>query len=245
MPATQRRRRPPPRRPPPRRRPGGAERKAAPASTGRLLLAAVGVIGALVAWRVGSAVLGGDEPELPGAGTQVTASPTPTEEGRAGVPASTAEVAEDFPLPAIGTRLEFKILGLGDDPQRCTAVGLLVGDDQRTVYHHLCGRDADARSDVYFFLIRIVNHSGAAQPIALDNFALATRDGGRLQALDVESAGASSEHYFPERIELGRDSRIKRFVAFDATPAFTPASLTYVDGSQALIVHLRGTWVGA
>lgn len=195
-------------------------------------------------WRVASALLGAGEPELPSGGA-ITGSPTPTEDGRDGVPASTAEVAADFPLPAVGTRLEFKILGLGDDPQRCEAVGLLVGDEQRTAYHHLCGKDVDAGSDVYFFLVRIVNHSDTAQPIALASFEMTTREGGTLPALDVETAGATRQHYFPERIELGPDSRIKRFVAFDGSPPFTPARLTYVDGTQALAVHLRGTWVGA
>ena len=66
-----------------------------------------------------------------------------------------------------------------------------------------------------------------------------------LQALDVEAADAAREHYFPEHVDLGPDSRIKRFVAFDGSPAFTPARLTYVDGTQALVIHLRGTWVGA
>ncbi|HEX6230387.1 MAG TPA: hypothetical protein VF029_01585 [Actinomycetota bacterium] len=169
---------------------------------------------------------------------------TPTENGQTGVPASTAEVEADFPLPALGTRLEFKILGLGDDPRRCTAVGIEVGGDQRTVYHHLCGKDTDAGSDVYFFLVRIVNHSGTAQPIALANFELRTEEGLTLRALDLGSANATRQHYFPERIDLGPESRIKAFVAFDGSPAFVPGRLTYVDGTQALIVHLRGTWVG-
>lgn len=243
MPAKQQRRRPPPRRPPPRRRPSAGDRSAQPTKSSRWILVAVGVIGALVAWRVISAVVGG-EPELP-SGAVGTASPSPTEGGDSGVPASTAEVAADFPLPALGTRLEFKILGLGDDPQRCTAVGFVVGDDQRTVYHHLCGKDVEAGSDVYFFLVRLVNHSDSAQPIALANFEIATKEGATLPALDVESANATREHYFPEHIDLGSDSRIKAFVAFDGSPAFTPARLTYVDGTQALVVHLRGTWVGA
>jgi len=202
-----------------------------------------GLLGVLLVWRVASALFGGGEPGLPsGGGTP--ASPTPTDDGGNGVPASTVEVAEDFPLPAIGTRLEFKILGLGDDPKRCEAVGLLVGDDQRTAYHHLCG-DAEAGTDVYFFLVRIVNHSDAAQPIALASFEMTADGGDTLPALDVETANATREHYFPERIELGPDSRIKKFVAFDGSPPFTPARLTYVDGTQALVIHLRGTWIGA
>ncbi|HZD18360.1 MAG TPA: hypothetical protein VE669_09495 [Actinomycetota bacterium] len=202
-----------------------------------------GLIAALVAWRVISAVLG-SEPELP-SGTVASGTPTTIEGNGNGVPASTAEVAADFPLPALGTRLEFKILGLGDHPQRCTAVGFVVGGDQRTVYHHLCGKDADARSDVYFFLVRIVNHSGLARPIARANLEIATQQGRTLPALDVESANATRAHYFPEGVELGPDSRLKAFVAFDASPAFTPARLLYADGTQALVIHLRGTWVGA
>lgn len=205
---------------------------------------AVGVIGALVAFRVVSAAVGGRDSDLPTGGA-ATGTLTPTEDGPTGVPASTAEVEADFPLPAFGTRLEFKILGLGDDPKRCTAVGLLVGDDQRTAYHHLCGKETEAGTDVYFFLVRIVNHSATAQPIALANFQIETQEGGTLPALDVESANATRAHYFPERVELGPDSRVKAFVAFDGSPAFIPARLTYADGTQALTVHLRGTWVGA
>ena len=212
--------------------------------TSRWIVAGAVLIGALVAWRVVSAVVGGGEPELP-SGAAFTGTPTPTDDGETGVPASTAEIAADFPLPALGTRLEFKILGLGDKPQRCKAVGFIVGDDQRTVYHHLCGKDVDPGTDVYFFLVRIVNHSDAAQPIALSNFEIGTTEGATLQALDVETADAAREHYFPEHVDLGPDSRIKRFVAFDGSPAFTPARLTYVDGTQALVIHLRGTWVGA
>jgi hypothetical protein len=228
MSARQQRRRPPPRRAAARRASPTAR---APKGGGRWILVAVGLIGVLVAWRVVSAVVGGDE-ELPsGTAPRTTATPT--------------EVAADFPLPAIGTRLELKILGLGDDPKRCTAVGLQVGDDQRTVYHHLCGRGAEEESDVYFFLVRIVNHSPTAQPIALRNLEITTEGGETRPALDVESAGATRAHYFPERVELGPDSRVKAFVAFDGSPGFTPARLTYADGTQALVVHLRGTWVGA
>lgn len=212
--------------------------------TGRWIAIGAVLIGALVAWRVVSAVVGGGEPELP-SGTAATDTPTPTGDGGTGVPASTTEVAADFPLPALGTRLEFKILGLGDKPQRCEAVGFIVGDDQRTVYHHLCGKDVERGTDVYFFLVRVVNHSGTPQPIALGNFEIATTEGRTLRALDVEAADATREHYFPERVDLGPDSRIKRFVAFDGSPAFTPARLTYADGAQALVIHLRGTWVGA
>ena len=143
-------------------------------------------------------------------------------------------VASSFARPAIGERLELRVLSLGDDPSRCEAVSLRVGGEVRTAYHHGCaGRDAD----LAFFLVRLTGLAADPLTVDLDGFELVTKDGRRLTPLDLKDLARR----FPVEMALGPDVSRKGWVVFDDPGV--PLSLRYADADQELAVRFRGTWL--
>jgi hypothetical protein len=199
-------------------------------------LVAIGCIALL--WFVFTS--GGDEPS-----PSPTASPTATGGGpTAAGPTATgsngggstgagsdATVAARFPRPAVGERLELRVLSLGDDPQRCEAVGLQLGDEVRTVYHHECAGRPD---DISFFLIRMTGRDDQPVTVALDRFELVTEDGETLEPLEL----ADVNKRFPDEVALGPDVSRKGWVLFKLEGH--PNSLKYQD--ELLVVRFPGSW---
>ena len=150
-----------------------------------------------------------------------------------------------FPLPAAGA-LEVKVLALGDDPQNCVPVSLLIHGEVRTVYHHDClGHGSGPVADPYFFLVRVTNRSGGPQYIVLSSFDVRSSDGTSVQALDASTAGATPTRYFPASITLGPDAGVKGWVAFDGSSGFAPESLRYAGDAGSFVVRFRGPWQAA
>lgn len=122
----------------------GRDRRLGPASGGcPLNLAPRGGWGRrlLIVRRMVPALLGGADPATP-RGSSDTSSTGPIVAGDA-PPAPEGSRSSVFPATLAGTRLELKVVGLGDHPPRCRAQLLLVGDEERSVFHHRCasGRD--------------------------------------------------------------------------------------------------------
>ena len=143
-------------------------------------------------------------------------------------------VAASFAQPAIGDRLELRVLSLGDDPSLCEAVSLRLDGEVRTAYHHDCvRRDAG----LAFFLVRLTGLAADPVTVDLDGFELVTKDGRRLTPLDLKDLARR----FPAEIALGPDVSRKGWVVFDDPGV--PLSLRYADADQELAVRFRGTWL--
>ena len=198
------------------------------------------VLGLLVIWRLGHLIAGdgsGGEPLPTGGSSTSTASPTPGESTT-----SHGSVAAIFPGPVNGARLELKVFGLGNTPEACTPADLTSNGATRTVYHHDCADLSGPAATAYFFLVTVTNVSDATVPVELGNFSVARSDGGTLSALDA--ANATYDRPFVS-VDLLPGASAKGWVIFDGSQAFTPSSLSYRDGDQALTVRFRGTWVSS
>lgn len=181
---------------------------------------------------------GGDEataPELGATGptgmNAVPFAPLPPE----------GSVTETFPAAAGGTRLELKVIALGDDPDVCRAEALLIEGDERTAYHHGCAHQEDI--DRVFFLVRLTNTTDQRVSVVLDRFLVVGADGELHETLPVPPVGVSSTRFFPQKATLGAGVALKRWVTIDGSDGERPARLVYEDGPETLVVRFRGRWV--
>jgi hypothetical protein len=221
--------------PPPRgsKGPSTGTKARAWASLGGIILGVV-----LLLW-IGTRLLGGggDEPLTPtgptgptGAGSVPFASPPPP-----------GSVRDTFPLPAIGARLELKVIALGDKPSACVAESLRIGGDVRSVYHHRC--PDDEAIDRLYVLVRVTNLSEGRVPLQLSDFTLRADDGKEYEALATPPVGVPATRFFPQTATIGPDVGFKRWVTFDGSDVERPADVTYEDGPESLSVRFRGDWV--
>ena len=191
----------------------------------------------LLLW-LGSRVLhgGGD------GGDGLPTAPTgPT--GTSGVPYASppppGSVSATFPRAGVGTRLEIRVNALGDRPSVCTAEGLLIGGDLRTVYHHRCGGED---FDRYYFLVEVTNVSNGRVPVSVGGFVVVDVGGEVHEALPNPPSGAPATRFFPVSLRLGPDASIRRWVTIDGSDGDRPDRLVYTDGPERFIIRFRGTW---
>lgn len=168
--------------------------------------------------------------------------PTSTPSGQAGGGGPFATVSADFPGAAVGP-VDLKVVALGDHPDRCTAAGLVIGGDVRTVYHHDCDANGSPeRPTAYFFFVSITNHRAAPETVTLGELELRTADGRSLHPFSADAVGFTASRYFPSALTIASDATAKGWVAFDGQPAATPESLAWVTDRGSLIVRFDGTW---
>jgi hypothetical protein len=229
----------PVRRTPPPRRPT-AGRSSTPAQGLRIwVIAGVAVIGLLLVWRVGAAVFGAGEGDAPPAASG-TSGGTATPPGGEASPAPPGSHTETFPTSVLGTRLELRVIALGDHPDRCTAESLRLGGDVRTVYHHLCR--AEPGLDRYYFLVQLTNVTDARVTVELDRFSVVNTKGRSLEVLETIPPESNTARFFPPSVGIVTDGRLKRWVTVDGTDGSVPAKLTYEDGAESLTVRFQGEW---
>ena len=238
-------RRPPPRKPPGKkpalvrfrdRSAGKTEGSKISARTG--LIVAGSVIGLLIVVRLGASLLSG-EPQAPSA----TGGPAPT--GTVGTgdapPPPAGSRSSNFPIAVDGTRLQLKVIALGDHPAECAAESLQVGTVVRTVYHHRC--ISEDQSDRYFFLVQITNLADARVYVSLDNFSIATSSGSSRVPFATPPLGSDSTRFLPASRAIAAEQVLKGWITVDGTDGFIPVGLTYADGEETLTVAFDGTWV--
>lgn len=228
----------PPRGVPPRR-PGrrGAEPDAGRAVRAWATLGAGALALLLLLWLGSRLLHGGDG----NGGGPPTAPTGPT--GASGAPYASppppGSVSATFPRPALGTRLEVKVDALGDRPSVCTAEGLLIGGDLRTVYHHRCGGED---FDRYYFLVEVTNRSGGRVPVTVEGFTVIDAGSETHEALPNPPPGAPATRFFPRSLTLGPGATLRRWVTIDGSDAGRPDRLVYTDGPERFIIRFRGTW---
>ncbi len=225
---------------PPPRRPGTTDAPArAKAARAWGVLAGGALLFLLLLWGATRLLSGGGDETTPpelgatgptGAGA-VPFAPLPPE----------GSVAVAFPSAAEGTRLELKVIALGDDPDVCRAEALLIRGDERTAYHHGCAHDEDI--DRAFFLVRLTNTTDRRIPVALDRFTVVGADGETHGALPVPPLGVSSSRFFPQTATLGAGVALTRWVTIDGSDGERPVRLVYQDGPETLTVRFKGRWV--
>ena len=243
--APERAKRPAPRRTATRSRPAGSRsrsngspERSAPVRRTWLLVGGA-ILGLLLVWRVIPALLGGAaEPTTPD-GSPSTSSTGPILSGEAPPPPAGAK-SEAFPAVLDGTRLQLKVITLGDDPRRCQAELLEVGDGRRAVFHHRCVEEDGL--DRYFFFVRLVNLTEGRVTVELDRFEVKAPGGARVP-LDSIPGWSSSEKFFPPSDGIVPGGSLKGWITVDGTDGFLPKSLTYVDGEERLTVEFDGRWV--
>jgi hypothetical protein len=216
---------------------GAAERETPVRRT--WLLVGGAILGLLLIWRLVPALVGGgSEPAEPPDSTR-TSSTGPILAGEAPpAPAGARSVA--FPAVLDGTRLQVKVVTLGDDPRRCRAELLEVGDDRRAVFHHRCVEEGGI--DRYFFFVRLVNLTDGRVTVELDRFEVLAPGGARVP-LDSIPGWSSSEEFFPPSDGIVPGGSLKGWITFDGTDGFRPKGLTYADGKERLTVEFEGRWV--
>jgi hypothetical protein len=197
------------------------------------------VLGLLILLWLGTRLLGG------GGGDEELALGEPTgSTGVGGVPYASpppeGSVGDTFPLPAIGTRIELKVIALGDQPGACVAESLRIGGDVRTVYHHRCPTE---EIDRLYILVRLTNLSDGRVPLELTDFTLRADDGREYEALATPPVGVPATRFFPQTATIGPGATFKRWVTFDGSDVERPGKLTYEDGPEALSVRFQGDWV--
>lgn len=184
---------------------------------------------------------------LRGGGEEGPPSPTgPTGPAATGAapfasPPPAGSVAATFPRAALGTRLELKVVGVGDDPSVCVAEGIRVGDDVKSVYHHDC-EDAE-EIDRAYFLVRVTNTSDGRVPVGVDGFTVTDVGGEEHAALAAPPVGAPTTRFFPPELVLGPGASVTRWVTIDGSDGDRPERLTYRDGPERLEIRFRGAWV--
>jgi len=204
------------------------------------VIVGVAVIGLLVVWRVASALLGGaEDASLPVASG--TSGPSDAPPGGDAPPAPPGALAETFPTAVLGTRLELRVIALGDHPDRCSAESLRLGGDVRTVFHHRCAGEPDL--DRYYFLVQLTNLTDARVTVELDRFSIAAPGDQEREALGSIPPEANMARFFPPSTGIVASGRLKRWVTVDGTDGFLPTALTYADGEESLTVHFEGDWV--
>ena len=215
----------------------GAEQQAPVRRTWLLVVGAI--LGLLLVWRVIPALLGGAAESGTPDASPSTSSTGPILAGEA-PPAPPGTESASFPAAVGGTRLEAKVITLGDDPRRCRAELLNTGNDERAVFHHRCGQEGGL--DRYFFLVRLVNLTEGRVTVELDRFEVGT-PGGAQVALDTIPEWSSSAKFFPPSDAIVPGGSLKGWITVDGTDGFVPKSLTYADGEERLTVEFDGRWV--
>jgi hypothetical protein len=246
----QRNRPSPTRRPPPRDAPGKkpalvrfqdrsagkTEGSKFSARTG--LLVAGGLIGFLIVLRLGASLLSGDPQAVTATGGT---GPTGIVGSGDAPPPPPGSRSSNFPTAVDGTRLQLKVIALGDDPAECAAESLEVGNVIRTVYHHRCS--SEDPTDRYFFLVQVTNLADARVYVSLENLSISTSTGSSRVALATPPLGSDSTRFLPESRAIAAEQVLKGWITVDGTDGFIPAGLSYADGEEALIVAFDGTWV--
>ena len=192
----------------------------------------------LVLWAGSRLLHGGD-----GDGGVALTGPTAATGATGGAYASPpppGSVSATFPGAALGTRLEVKVNALGDRPSVCTAEGLLIGGDLRTVYHHRCGGED---LDRYYFLVEVTNVSDGRVPVSVEDFAVVDVGGEIHEPLPNPPPGAPATRFFPTSLTLGPGATLKRWVTIDGSDGDRPDRLIYADGPERFTIRFRGTWV--
>ena len=240
--APERAKRPVPRRTTTRARPapssnGGSEHRAPVRRTWLLVVGAV--LALLLVWRVIPALLGGAaDPGTP-EDSSSTSSTGPILAGEA-PPAPPGAHSTAFPAVLDGTRLQLKVITLGDDPRRCHAELLETADGPRAVFHHQCVQEDGL--DRYFFFVRLVNLTDLRVTVELDRFAVEAPGGARVP-LDSIPEWSSSEKFFPPSDGIVPGGSLKGWITVDGTDGFLPKGLSYADGEERLTVEFDGRWV--
>jgi hypothetical protein len=201
------------------------------------LIVAGSVIGLLIVVRLGASILSG-EPQAPAA-----TGPAPT--GTLGTgdapPPPAGSRSSSFPIAVDGTRLQLKVIALGDHPAECAAESLEVGTVVRTVYHHRCA--SEDPGDRYFFLVQVTNLADARVYVSLDNFSIATSSGSSRAPSANPPLGSNSTRFLPASRAIAAEQVLKGWITVDGTDGFIPVGLTYSDGEEILTVAFDGTWV--
>lgn len=203
------------------------------------LLVVGAILGLLLVWRVIPAVLGGEPDPATPREAPSTSSTGPLLAGEA-PPAPPGVRSAAFPAVLDGSRLQLKVITLGDDPRRCRAELLEVGDDRRAVFHHDCVREDGL--DRYFFFVRLVNLTGGRVTVELDRFEIEAPGGPRVP-LDSIPEWSSPEKFFPPSDGIVPGGSLKGWITVDGTDGFLPKGLTYADGEEQLTVGFDGRWV--
>jgi hypothetical protein len=194
------------------------------------------ILGLVVMWRLLSAILGGDVEAPIATGT----GPTGSIGTRDAPPAPPGSRASAFPSAVAGTRLELKVIALGDHPPGCAAESIKVDGVVRTVYHHRCV--SDDHGDRYFLLVEVTNLTDARVFVSLEIFGLGTPGGSERAPFANPPLGSNSTRFLPESRAIAAGQVLKGWITFDGTDGFTPADLTYADGEQPLTVVFEGDW---
>jgi len=202
------------------------------------LIVAGSVIGLLIVVRLGASLLSG-EPQAP----SDTGGPEPT--GTVGTgdapPPPVGSRSSNFPIAVDGTRLQLKVIALGDHPSVCEAESLEVGTVVRTVYHHRCA--SVDQGDRYFFLVQVTNLADARVYVSLDNFSITTPTGSSRGPFATPPLGSDSTRFLPASRAIAAEQVLKGWITVDGTNGFIPVGLSYVDGEETLTVAFDGIWV--
>jgi len=202
-----------------------------------ILYVAGGILGLLVVLRLGASMLSGG-----------AAAPTSDRTGPTGI-VSTADApppppgtrSSEFPVAVDGTRLQVKVIALGDHPAECSAASIDTGGAVRTVYHHRC--TSEDQTDRYFFLVQVTNLADARVYVSLDNISIATSTGPSKEPFPTPPLGSDSTRFLPVSRAIAAGQVLKGWITVDGTDGFIPVGLTYADGEEILTVSFDGTWV--
>jgi hypothetical protein len=215
---------------------GGAEAETPVRRT--WLLVGGAILALLLIWRAVPALLGGANDTSQPRDSR-TSSTGPILAGEA-PPAPPGARSAAFPAVLDGTRLQLKVITLGDDPRRCRAELLEIRNDRRAVFHHRCVQED--RLDRYFFFVRLVNLTDGRVTVELDRFEVGSSSDARVP-LDSIPGWSSSEEFFPPSDGIVPGGSLKGWITVDGTDGFRPKSLSYADGEERLTVEFDGRWV--
>lgn len=242
--APQRSRQAPVRRPTPRRTPRRASTRE-PGSTAskrsRWVLVGAGVLVLVLAWRLAMTFLGGEEEDRatpPSSGATGSSGPGVT---RDAPPAPEGSRTSAFPTPVEGTRLELRVVGLGDSPAHCVPQSLRTPAGVRTPYHHRCFEEPGL--DRYFFLVRLTNKTDGRVFVNLDDFAVVGPNGHPRPAFTTPPLGSPATRFIPSVRAIASEESLRGWITIDGTDGFSPAALVYEDGAESLRVRFQGVWV--
>jgi hypothetical protein len=204
-----------------------------------LLLVVFALLGVLLVWKVLTG-LSDEGPSTASGGDGSTSASGPSVAPRASPPPE-GKVSSRFPHPARGTRLQLKVLALGDHPEACRAESIDLAGEVRTVYHHACTGEGRGE-DTYYFLVRLSNLTDGTVPAELAGFTLGKPGKGHEVPLDPSTVAQATISFFPTARVLGPQADVKGWLTFNGSNGFTPSSLTYLDDPESLIVRFEGTW---
>lgn len=233
----------PPRRPPARGSTSRPGVKRPPSRSGAIrawVLLGAGALGFLIVLWVGTKLLGGGDDGPPASFTGPT-GPSGTGPVDFAEPPPEGTVAAVFPGGATGTRLDLKVIALGDNPYVCVAESVRIRDEIRSVYHHGCSNEEGL--DRLYFLVRVTNTTGNRVPVTIDGFLVRGVDGADREALGTPPLGSASSRFFPITTTLGPGVSLKRWVTVDGSDGVRPERLIYADGPETLIVRFPDAWV--